>query len=75
MAPVDHRCDLGSNVVASEAAGPCSIPGGVNFLVEVFPVFFSNVRQMSGNFGHVRPRVSFGHYPKPYRPSADGDGL
>ena len=38
------------NVVYSYAAGPDSIPGQVNFLVEVFPWFFLNtVRQMSGN--------------------------
>ena len=44
--------------------GPGSIPGRVNFLVEVF----STLRQMTGNLGHIRLRVSFGHHNnlKPY---------
>ena len=40
-------------------AGPGSIPGHVNFLVQVYSGgFSSNVRQMSGNLGHIHPQVS-----------------
>ena len=48
------------NVVVSHVAGPGSIPGRG---------FSSNVRQLSGNLGHIRLQVSFGHHhhhPKPY---------
>ena len=51
------------NIVASHVAGPGSIPCRVNFLVEVsFRGFPSTVRQMSGNLGHIRPRLSYGHH-------------
>ena len=35
---------------------------GTNFLGEVFWVFSSPVRQMSGNFRPQGPRISFGHH-------------
>ena len=57
------------NIVTSHAAGPGSIPGRVNFLLEVFFSGFSfspktNVRYL----GHIRPRLSYGHHvsSKPY---------
>ena len=50
------------NVTYSNLAGPGSIPGWVNFLAEVLSWGVSStVRQMSGNFGHIRPRVLFDH--------------
>ena len=56
------------NIVIFHAAGPSSIPGRVNFLVEIFPGFSLTVRQISGNLGRIRPRFSYGHHlsSKPY---------
>ena len=52
-----------ANVVTSHAVVPGSIPSRVNFLVEVFfRRFPSTVIKMSGNLGHIRPRLSHGHH-------------
>ena len=51
------------NIMASHAVGPGSILGLVSFLVKgFFRGFPSTVRQMSGNLGHNRPRLSYGHH-------------
>ena len=50
------------NIVTSHAAGPGSIPGHVSLLIEVFRGFPSTVRQMSGNLGHIRLPLSYGHH-------------
>ena len=53
--------------MTSHAAGPDSIPGRVNFVVEVFLRDIpSTVRQMSGNFGHIRPQLSYGQHISVY---------
>ena len=63
-------CSRG-NFVTSHPTGPGSIPCPINFLTEVFPRFSpSTVRQMSGNLGHILPRLSYDHQAyvssKPY---------
>ena len=50
------------NINASHTAGPGSIPGRVNILSEVFPGFYLNRKTMSGNLGHIRPRLSYDHH-------------
>ena len=45
------------NVDTSHVVGSGSIPGG-----GFFQRFSSTVWQMSGNLGHIRPRVSYGHH-------------
>ena len=50
------------NLVTSHAAGPGSVPSRVNLQDEVPRGFPSTVRQMSGNLGHIRPRLSYGHH-------------
>ena len=50
------------NIVNSDAARPGSISGRVSFRVEVFRGFPSTVRQVSGNSGHIRPRLSYSHH-------------
>ena len=47
---------------ACHAAGLGSIPGRVIFWLRFFRGFPSTIRQMSGNLGHIRPRLSYGHH-------------
>ena len=58
----------GGKCLVSHPADSVSIPGLIILLVGVLSVFFSTLRQMSGNLGHFHSRVSFGHryHPKPY---------
>ena len=77
------------NIVASHPAGPGSITVRVSILAEVFSGVFPQSYNMTENFGHIRPRVSFGHHNHPNRYSSfghiinqirirlstDGDGL
>ena len=70
MGPVLTRPPLQSRgvFVTSHAARPGSIPGPINFLVEVFQGFPSTVRQMSENLVHFRSWLSYRHHisSKPY---------
>ena len=45
------------NNVASDEAGRVRSPIGPASRLRVFPWLSSTVRQMSGNLGHIRPRV------------------
>ena len=50
--------------------------GSISWL-RILRDFSSTVRQVSGNFGHIRPRVPFGHhnFRNHIHLSTDGDGL
>ena len=56
------------NIVTSHAAGAGSIPGSQFPGWDFSQGFPSTVRQMSGNLGHIRSRLSYGHHisPEPY---------
>ena len=56
------------NIIISHAAGPVRSPVGSISWLRFFRGFPSTVRQMSGNLGHIRPRLSYGHHiwSKPY---------
>ena len=63
----DHRCGLGIMLPVAERARVRS-PVGLICWLRFLRFFFTTLKQMSGNLGHIRPRVSFGHHPKSYSP-------
>ena len=49
---ISHNMWFRGNVAASHPASPSSIPGQMNFLVEVFPEIFLNFKTSPDNIGH-----------------------
>ena len=50
------------NIVTSHAVGPGSIPGRSVSWLWSFRGFPSTIGQMSANFSHIHPRLSYGHF-------------
>ena len=64
----DHRCGLGvTSLFLTQRARVRSPVGSISWL-RIFRGFPLSVKQISGNLGHVRPRLSYGHHKssKPY---------
>ena len=69
----DHRYGLGiTSLFLTQRARVRSPVVSISWL-RFFRGFPSTVRQMSGNLGPIRPRLSYDHHT--YHPSTDGDGL
>ena len=60
--PLGHHCGLGitSLLLSQRAQVRCPV-GSISWL-RFFQGFPSTVKQMSGNMGHIRPRLSYGHH-------------
>ena len=59
---IGHRCALGVTPLLLTQRARLRSPVGPISWLRFFPGFPSTVRRMSGNLGHIRPRLSYGHH-------------